>query len=61
MPEVPREDDLGLHLDGAPEEERVVDATAGKALLRGVCNRTVIFVLVEGHDCASIANLLDEE
>jgi hypothetical protein len=38
-----------------------MDATAGETLFRCQRNRAVIFVLIEGHDCASIANLLDKE
>src|SRR5437667_8830948 len=61
VPEIPREDDLSLDLNGATEEERVIDATAREALFRGQRNRAVIFVLIEGHDRTSIASLLDEE
>jgi hypothetical protein len=61
MLKVPRVDRFRFHLGGATEEESVVDPATGENGLGSLRDGAVIFVLIEGDDRATVANLLDEQ
>jgi hypothetical protein len=61
MLEVPGVDYFRSRLKGTTKEEGVVNAATRKTGLGGLRDGPIIFILIQGYDCASVANLLDEQ
>lgn len=58
---VPGVDHVGFDLGCAPEQKRVVNASAGESAFRGLLDGLEVFVLIETDDSKAVAHFLNEK